>query len=482
MAHQPTGQTAEAIAALDHALAAVAAAAVDLDALLPHLDDEQRRQAVARVGDIGRASDSLRVRIADDVVQRHDGLPKDERFPVTCGYTNPLDMLTAEFGASHASVKRLLRAVEVLRPTVGLTGAIVPARFPVLGSAVDGGAVSIEQASAIVEALGDAPDRANPEHVEAAERALVASALGERGLHASETGVSGYAMPPALLSKVARQWRDALDPDGVEPRYDDLLRERSLSMRRRRDGALIGNFIATPDQAPVLEAAFDAFTTPRRPKFLTDEERALAELETDERTRPQKMIDALVAMLGRAVEQGDVPRIGGEAPTVVLHLSEATYLAAVAGDPGCTATDERSGEAVPIEVAAALMCDGHIQAVVTGADGLPLYLGRTQRLFNRHQRRALAARDKGCRAPGCTAPVGWCDAHHITPWSDGGKTDIDNGILLCRHHHREIHRGTFEVIRGPSGWVVVSKVRPPRRRRGWAADFDPAALYLQPAA
>ena len=482
MAHQPTGQTDHAIAALGDAVAAVAAAAVALDALLPRLDDEQRRQAVARVGDVGRACDSLTVRIADDIVQRHDGLPKDERFPVICGYTNPLDMLTAELGASHATVKRLLRAVAVLRPTIGLTGADVPARFPVLGAAVDGGAVSIEQAGAIVDALGDAPDRARPEHVKAAEQALVDSALGERGLHPAEDGVGGYAMPPALLSKVARQWRDAMDPDGVEPRYEDQLQLRSLSMRTRPDGLVAGSFVCTPDQGAVLATGLNAFTTPRKPTFLTDDERAQAELETDDRTRPQQLIDALIALVGRAAELGDVPRVGGEAPTVVLHLSEATYRAAVAGEPGCTATDEHTGAAVPIHVAAALMCDGHIQAVVTGADGLPLYLGRTERLFNRAQRRALAARDKGCRAPGCTSPVGWCEAHHIVPWSEGGRTDIDNGIMLCRHHHNELHRGTLEIIRRPSGWVVVSKVRAPRRRRGWAASLDPTALYLQPAA
>ncbi|MCH1884315.1 HNH endonuclease signature motif containing protein [Agrococcus sp. ARC_14] len=482
MTRQPVGHTASASASLAAAFDALGEAAATLDALLPRLDDQQRSEVVARVGDIGRGADALKLRIAGDVVHRHDDLPKDERFTVACGYRDPADMLTVEFGASRSSIRRLLRAVAVLRPTVGLTGAAIPARFPVLGSAVADGAVTIEQAGAIVDALGDAPDRSDPEHVEAAERALVAAAVGEHHRNPGQTETAGPAMPPELLAKVARRWRDGMDPDGVEPRYEDQLRQRSFTFSTRADGLVVGKLLATPDQGAVLAAAFDAFTNPRAPRFLTDEERAQAELETDDRTRGQKMVDALIAMVRGAVEQGFVPRVAGERPTVVLHISEATYRAAVSGDPGCTAVDERTGELVPITVAAALMCDGRIQAVVTGADGLPLYLGRTERLFSRAQRRALAARDKSCRAPGCTAPVGWCEAHHITPWSLGGTTDVDNGILLCTHHHHEVHRGMLEVIKGPGGWFVRARIRPPRRRRGWPDSLDPATFSLQPVA
>jgi hypothetical protein len=45
--------------------------------------------------------------------------------------------------------------------------------------------------------------------------------------------------------------------------------------------------------------------------------------------------------------------------------------------------------------------------------------------------------------------VSWCDAHHITPWNRGGNTSIDNGVLLCRHHHTMIHHGGWQVYLGP---------------------------------
>ena len=482
MAYGPSGHTADAIDSLDSAVAAIGAACETIDALLPYLDDDQRRRVVTLAGDVGRANDALRLRIAHDVVQRHDGLPKDERFTVTSGYRDPAQMLTAELGASRHSVRRLLSTTAAVRPTTSLTGATVPARFAVLGATVERGVITIDQAGTIVEALGDVADRANPEHVEAAERALVDSAVGERGMHPAETGLVGQPMPPELLAKVARMWRERMDPDGVEPRYEEQLKQRYFAMRTLADGTVTGDFRCTPDQGAVLSAAFDVVTTPRKPVFLSDEERALAELVEDDRTRGQKMIDGLIAMVSVAAEQKDAPRIGGEAPTVVLHLSEATYRAAADGGTGGTVTDERTGADIPIHIATATMCDGHIQAVVTGADGMPLHLGRTQRLFSRWQRRALAARDKGCRAPGCDAPVSWCETHHVTFWSLGGLTDIDNGIMLCAHHHHEVHRETLEVVQGPSGWIVVPKTRPPRRRRGWAPSLDPAALYLQPAA
>ncbi|WP_405216949.1 DUF222 domain-containing protein [Agrococcus sp. Ld7] len=481
MTQQSTGQTADVSNALRSAIGAIAAAAATLDALLPRLDEEQRRIAVGLVGDVGRANDALRVRIADDISKRHDGLPKDDRFTVACGYRDPLDMLTTEFGITHPAGKRLLQVSAALRPSPRLSGGTVPTRFPVLSEAVATGAVTIDQAGAIIESLGDAPDRANPADLEAADRALVASALGARGAHPGEDGVVEQPMTPLLLAKLARAWRNGLDPDGVEPRYEEQLRRRSLTCGTRADGMLAGRFAFPPDQGAVFLAAMDPFTSPRTPVFLTDEERERAEL-VDDRTRPQKMADALIAMVSTAAEQSDAPRVGGEAPTVVLHLSEATYRAALDGEPGGSATDERTGDAVPVDVAMAMMCDAHIQAVVTGADGLPLYLGRTERLFSRAQRRALAARDKGCRAPGCTAPISWCEAHHVTFWSLGGLTDIDNGIMLCTHHHHEVHRGRLEVLKGPRGWIVVPRVRAPRRRRGWATDFDPSVLYLQPVA
>ena len=76
--------------------------------------------------------------------------------------------------------------------------------------------------------------------------------------------------------------------------------------------------------------------------------------------------------------------------------------------------------------------------------GRPLYLGRSVRLATPAQRRALRARDGGCAFPGCACSEG-IEAHHLLEWSDGGLTDIDQMVLLCRRHHRLLHSGEFTI-------------------------------------
>ena len=92
-----------------------------------------------------------------------------------------------------------------------------------------------------------------------------------------------------------------------------------------------------------------------------------------------------------------------------------------------------------------LLCDCTVSRVVTGPDGLPLDVGRHRRTVPPALRRALVARDAGCRYPGCDRPPGWTDAHHVVPWHAGGPTSLDNTLLLCDHHHTIAHQ---------PGWLV----------------------------
>ena len=77
--------------------------------------------------------------------------------------------------------------------------------------------------------------------------------------------------------------------------------------------------------------------------------------------------------------------------------------------------------------------------------GAVLDVGRKTRTIPPSIRRALLARDQGCRFPGCTARH--CDTHHIEHWLDGGQNSLDNLLLLCRRHHRSVHEGLVDVRR-----------------------------------
>ena len=130
------------------------------------------------------------------------------------------------------------------------------------------------------------------------------------------------------------------------------------------------------------------------------------------------------------------------------------------------ATFEGQNDAMSVETAQRLACAGGFVAIEFFDHGEALRVGRTQRLFTRAQRRALAARDGGCRFPGCTMPPAWTEAHHIKQWlRDAGLTDIENGILLCRFHHLMIHNDGWEVVRqGGEFFVVPPASQDPQRR------------------
>jgi len=67
-------------------------------------------------------------------------------------------------------------------------------------------------------------------------------------------------------------------------------------------------------------------------------------------------------------------------------------------------------------------------------------------------RRALRVRDKGCRFPGCTN-TRFVDGHHIQHWADGGETNLDNLVMLCRHHHHLVHEGGFVCGKSEGGEI-----------------------------
>lgn len=76
--------------------------------------------------------------------------------------------------------------------------------------------------------------------------------------------------------------------------------------------------------------------------------------------------------------------------------------------------------------------------------GQPLRMGRTRRLAGKHQRRAMMARDRHCRFPGCTRAVR-LHAHHLTPWALGGLTDVTDMVMLCQHHHVVVHAAGITI-------------------------------------
>jgi hypothetical protein len=99
--------------------------------------------------------------------------------------------------------------------------------------------------------------------------------------------------------------------------------------------------------------------------------------------------------------------------------------------------------------------------ILGGAPSQPLDVGRSSRVITPAQRAALAVRDDGCVFPDCGRPLSWCEGHHLVHWVEGGPTDLDNLALVCRQHHRAVHEGGWQLIRGPDGRFSAT---PPHRR------------------
>ena len=91
----------------------------------------------------------------------------------------------------------------------------------------------------------------------------------------------------------------------------------------------------------------------------------------------------------------------------------------------------------------------------------PLDIGRNQRTIPSGLRAAVTVRDDGCAHPGCDRPPAWSEIHHLKEWSRGGETRLNNLVMLCKVHHREIHSTDWLVRMRPDG---IPEFVPPAQR------------------
>ena len=189
----------------------------------------------------------------------------------------------------------------------------------------------------------------------------------------------------------------------------------------------------------------------------------------------RRVADALVELASLHVsDDADADRA-----TVVVHVD----VAALAGDEQAVAELE-DGPRIAAETARRLACDCRWQLVVENEVGDIVRLGRTTRQTPMWLVRQLRLRDRGCRFVGC-GRTRWLHAHHIAHWADGGRTDPDNLVLLCGHHHRFIHEGGWSIAVGADGGVTFTRpngrpvatgpppLRPDVHRRLFGSDPSP---------
>jgi hypothetical protein len=256
-----------------------------------------------------------------------------------------------------------------------------------------------------------------------------------------------------------------LDQDGGYDPNRDLSRNR-LHLTPYPDGSVgvAGELVG--EQALVFRQCVEAHAD-RLFLRLSHDHELCPELPLPSRATVLAMAAAELVLRGSTVERGDSST--GPACDVTLVI-EATkpesadrdrwdddpYRAAGQNplNAHCGPATTLDGFHVHAEVAECLLCDPVITTLIVDVLGVPLDLGREVRLANRQQRRALARRDGGCTFPGCDAPVGWCDAHHVIWWDHDGSTDIENLALLCRYHHGVTHRHLWTMTATTGQWFT----------------------------
>jgi len=165
--------------------------------------------------------------------------------------------------------------------------------------------------------------------------------------------------------------------------------------------------------------------------------------------------DSLAEVAETYMNAEPVPNSTADRYQVVVHISDR--IEDLSDDSDFDACIE-NGPHVSAETSRRIACDSSVLGIKEDENGEPLAIGRKTRSIPPAMRRALRIRDEGCRFPGCTNDR-FVDGHHIKHWADGGETNLDNLVLLCRHHHHLVHEGGFSCEKNGSGEVVFRDQR-----------------------
>jgi hypothetical protein len=320
------------------------------------------------------------------------------------------------------------------------------------------GDLRVEQVRVIVNAAEQAPVEATAEQVTAAEEWLVARATGA-GTR------SGRPTDAKRLRQTARRMFAALDVELADRHEAILLGRESRSaevetffaLHDNGDGTYSGRFRIPELHGHLLSQTMDRLTAPRR--LGRDKHGDLVVDESAPGTgNGASVYETCGTALCELIEH--LPALGwtgagGNGCEVIVRLDlEALLHGLDAAGAGVAHLD--GGVAITAGDARRLACGAGLIPAVLDGDSMPLDLGRSRRLHSASQRRALALRHDTCAVAGCTRPFAWCEIHHHQlSWGKGGRTDLDNGLPLCGHHHRRAHDARFHLRSRPDGeWVL----------------------------
>jgi hypothetical protein len=232
---------------------------------------------------------------------------------------------------------------------------------------------------------------------------------------------------PGKFFYICHHARHAADARAYAAEQADQAEQRRLKLSRWMDGSVL----ISGQLDPVGGAAVLSVIAPLARKSGPNDDRCLE----------QRNADALVELAS-----------GGGSQAQIQVTSSLETLLALAGAP---AAEMEHCLPVSSKTIERLACDSSIARVLLNSESVVIDVGRSKRVVSEPGRRALTARDGHCTWRECDRPASRSAAHHLVHWIHGGPTDLDNLILLCHRHHRMVHEGGWQIVRGEDGKIVT---------------------------
>jgi hypothetical protein len=420
--------------------------AADLDALT----DDQIQTLLRLRSELRRKNAVLDNLLAAQVARRsavefgRDGLAQK------LGHRTPDEMLKKLTGVSGSTAHTAIETGKTLNEAAGLpdpvTGEIEEPKEPWLhhvAAAITAGKLSGEQLAIIRKGLGAPSAGVSVQMLTEAAKLLVDEAM---------------SLTVNQLARRAVEVRDEIDPAGISEREERRRAKRRLIyIPANAEGIAKLIWEMDPETAAPVKALYDRLTSPKRggPRFVDEAEQAKADqIADDDRTLEQIGSDGFLHLVEAGADADDSQLLGSGGPVVKYTVVKDEF------DNGTGIGRIEGAEATPVsqETLERLVCGGATEEIIFDKDLNPIDVGRLLRLYTSKQKSALAVRDGGCMWPGCDRPPSWTEAHHVDHHHKGGKTTIENGILLCRFHHLLLHNNHWNITHDLFGWWLIPPI------------------------
>ncbi|MFN2464745.1 MAG: DUF222 domain-containing protein [Candidatus Dormibacteria bacterium] len=232
--------------------------------------------------------------------------------------------------------------------------------------------------------------------------------------------------------------RHAQDPKGHADAEVNAVESRELTFNEQQDGTTWINVRLDNQEAAITRSVLEPLARRLGPD--------------DTRTLARRQADALLTLVHQSVNEGPTGEPDGRRVTINVTCRLETLM----NLPGSAAAEIEHGAPISAVAVGRLACNASITKILLDGRMIPVAVGHSKRVLTKAERRALNARDRHCRYPGCERPPSQCEGHHVEWYSRSRVTSLDNMILLCFHHHWRVHEGGWVLSRAEDGQILVT--------------------------